>query len=146
MLGRYNRPIISICLHLGALFAILACGLVNSVGGGNSLAPVRNLTLTIDKSQRDQLFDQLQKFANKHAFETQLTDFNTKGENFQFWMSREDVTIIADNVPPDPTLVYISFFLKTSRTPENEKIIDDLLKNLEDYIYEIPNVIIAEEK
>jgi len=146
MFDECKKPIMAICLCLSALFATLACALASSVGGGNGLAPVRSLTLTIDKSQREELFDRLQKFADEHAFETQLTDFNTNGENFQFWMSREDIFITAGDVPPDPTLVYISFDWKHPGDPVDEEVVDDLLNDLKDIINEIPNVTITEEK
>jgi hypothetical protein len=144
MLYERIKPIISICLCLSALLATLACALVNSVGGGNSLAPVRILTLTIDKGQREDLFDQLQKFSEKHAFEFRLTDFNTKGERFQFWMSREDVYITASDVPPDPTLVYIAFYIYPGKSIDEETI-DKLLIDLKSYVSEIPNITITEQ-
>jgi len=135
------RPII--CFTM--LFATLGCALVNSAGGGNSLAPVRSLTLTIDKGQREELFDRLQKFSEKHAFEFRLTDFNTNGERFQFWMSREDVYITASDVPPDPALVYIFFYIYPGSSIDEESV-DKLLIDLKSYIGEIPNVTITEEK
>jgi hypothetical protein len=138
------RRIIRIALCLGALFIALACGLPNGSGTGNGLAPIRTITLTLDKSQRETFFSQLQKFAENHGFETRLTDFNTKGESFQFWMSRKDVFITASDVPPDPTLVYV-FFYKYSGATIDEEIIDELLNELKSFINEVPNVMIMEE-
>lgn len=114
--------------------------------GGSGQAPIRSLTLTIDKSKREELFDQLRKFSEKHGFEYQLTDFNTKGENFQFWMSREDIFITASNVPPDPTMVFIDFYRKYPGYPVDEEVVDELLNDLKGFISEIPNVTITEEK
>jgi hypothetical protein len=105
---------------------------------------VRSLTLTIDKSQREVLFDQLRNFSEKHGFEHELTDFNTNGERFQFWMSRDDIFITASDVPPDPSLVYIFFYDPGS--PVDEEVMDDLLSDMKNLINEIPSVTITEEK
>ena len=113
--------------------------------GGKGQAPERSLRVTIDKSQREQLFDQLSKFAEKHSFEHQITDFDKKGENFQYWMSRDDITIIASN-PFDPGKFNIRFYAKYPGYPVDEEIVDELLNDLKSFISEIPNVTISEEK
>ena len=143
------RLIMPICLCVVILFSTLACALVNNAGGGNSLAPVRSLTLTVQISQRDEFFEQLQTFAEKHAFETETTDYNTNGERFQFWMSRDDLKISATDVPPEPTLVYIFFYAGYPGTPIAEDAIDEvdeLVTDLISFINEIPNVTVTEEK
>jgi hypothetical protein len=137
MLDKCKKPIMFICLCLSVLFATLGCGLLNGAGRGNSLLPIRILKLTIDKSQREELFDQLQKFADKHGFETQLTDFNTNGENFQFWMSKENIEIVANNAPPDPTLVSISFYAAYPGASVDEETVDELFNDLKSFISEI---------
>lgn len=142
-----NKKIVLIA-GLSILFCILGCTgfvmLMNKVEEGSSQLPIRSLILTIDKSQREELFDQLRQFAEKHGFEFQLTDFNTNGENFQFWMSREDITITAANVPPDPKLVFIDFDRKYPGYPVDEEEVDQLLNDLKSFINEIPNVTITE--
>lgn len=142
--SRYKISVVTMCLCLSVLFATLVCVLSNSAGGGNGLAPARSLTLTIAKNQREVFFDQLRKFADENAFETRLTDFNTNGESFQFWMSREDVFITASDVPPDPTLVYI-FLTIYPGSSIDEETIDELINDLKNHISEIPNVTIEEK-
>ena len=142
---KYKKPIIFICLCLSSLFATLGCGLLNRSGGGNSVLPVKSLTLTIDRSQREDLFEQLRKFTEKHGFESRLTDFNTNGENFQFSMTRNDVTIIVGDIPPDQTLVKIRLYAKYPGYTVDESTIDELFTDLKVFLSEIPNVRIVEE-
>ena len=130
----------------GVLLATLGCILPISVGGGNRMLPLRSLTMTIDKSQRQELFDQLQKFAEKHEFEFQITDFNTNGENFQVWMSGKDLTITVSNVPPDPMIVYVVFSGKYPGVSVDEDEVEELFSDIKSFIAEIPNVTITEEK
>ncbi|HEX9838030.1 MAG TPA: hypothetical protein VGA72_01720, partial [Anaerolineales bacterium] len=129
-----TKVIVIICLSLcfGVILCIFGYTRIRSLldimeVGSNSQAPIRSLRLTIDNSQRGELFDQLRKFAKKHGFEYELTDFNTNGENFQFEMSRDDISIIAGDVPPDATLVFIRFYAKYPGYPVDEETIDALL-------------------
>ena len=71
--------------------------------------PIRSLTITIDESQRGELFTQLQNFADRHGFDYNYADFGTGGENFKIEMLRDDTKIIVNNVAPDPGIVNIRF-------------------------------------
>ena len=137
-------------IGLGVLLCILGCTgmitLLNKVEEGSSQSPVRSLTITLNKSQREELFDQLRKFAEKHGFEHQITDFNTNGENFKFWISRNDITTIAANVPPDPALVFIDCDRTYPGNPVSKETADTLFNDLISFISEIPKVTISEEK
>jgi hypothetical protein len=139
------KLLIRIGLCLSALFAALGCALLNSPGGGNSLLPIRSLTLTIDKSQREELFDQLQKFADEHDFRLVLTKYEKTG-HFLVELSGDDILITTSDVPPDPALVYISFYGKYPEAQVDEEVINTLVSDLKDFIYEIPNVTITEEE
>lgn len=150
-----DRTKIIVIIGLSLCFGLLLCifgytrirSLFNMMEvSGNGQAPIRSLRLTIDKSQREELFDQLRTFAEKHGFEYELTDFNTNGENFQFWMSRDDITIIANNVPPNPARVPIRFYAKYPGYPVDEETVDELLNDLKSFLGEIPKVTITEEK
>ena len=153
MLTQRTKLIVIVCLSL--CFAAMACVLVfpriisllNMMEiGSKGQAPIIRITLIIDKSQREELFDKLRNFAEKHGFEYELTDFNTNGENFQFWISRDDLRIIASNVPPDATRVSVRFYAKYPGYPVDEKVVDELFNEVKSLISEIPNVTITEEK
>jgi len=135
------RVIVFMCL--GILVITLGCSLSNGMGYPNSLAPVRSLTLTIDKSQREDLFVQLQKFSDEHDYKLALTEYE-KIEHFLVELWGDDILITASDVPPDPSLVYISFYWIDYGTQVDEEIIENLIVALKNLINEIPNVTISE--
>ena len=55
------------------------------------------------------------------------------------------MSIIANNVPPNPTRVPIRFYAKYPENPVDEKTVDELFSDLKSFISEIPNVTITEE-
>lgn len=112
----------------------------------NGQLPIRSLTMTIDKSQREELFKQLRIFADRHSFKYEFTDFNTNGENFQFWMVRDDMNITTANVSPDPKVVFIDFDRGDPGRPVNEKDVNELFTALKNLVSEIPTVTITGEK
>ena len=153
MLGKRTKLIFLGCMSL--CFVAMACvisipritSLLKMMKVGNEgQAPIKSLTLFIEKDQREALFDKLRGFAEKYGFQYELADFNTNGENFQFWMARDDLRIIASNVPPDATRVPIRFYAKYPGYPVDEKIVDELFNEVKSLISEIPNVTITEEK
>ncbi|HJS18301.1 MAG TPA: hypothetical protein VJ785_06120 [Anaerolineales bacterium] len=153
MLAKRMKLIVFVCLSLcfTAVICVLSIPRITSLlkmmqVGSQGQAAIKSLMVIIDKRQREELFDKLRGFAEKHGFEHELTDFNTNGENFQFWMARDDLRIIASNVPPDATRVPISFYAKYPGYPVDEKIVDDLFDELKNLIGEIPHVTITEDK
>lgn len=137
---------LSLCLG-GTL--ILGCvstiNMFRKMSEDSSQAPVRSLRIILHGNQRDELFDQFRIFAEKHNFEYEITDFDRQDENFQYWMSRDDITIIASN-PFKPEEFRIRFYRKYPGYPIDEKTIDDLLNELRSLISEIPNVTIFEDE
>ena len=98
-------------------------------------------------NRREELFVQLQKFADKHIFEIQIDEINAaSGTHFNVWMSRDDILIIAGDVPKAPTKVGISFYDKDPSHPTHKETVDDLFSDLKSFISEIPNITITEEK
>lgn len=142
--------IVFLSLYLGILLLIWGC--VSTINGFNKIeesssqAPIRTLRITIDKSQREELFDQFRKFSEKNGFEIQINDYGTGGESYLVWMSRDDITINASINRHDPNIVSIGIFAKYPGYPVNEGTVDDLLNDLKSFIGEIPNVTITEEK
>jgi hypothetical protein len=141
-----KKQVMLICLCLGVIFATLGYTILNRTGGSGSLPPMRSLTLTIDISHRQDFFDQLQKFADKHDFRLVLKEYE-KIEHFRVEIWGDDILITTNDVPPDPTLVYISFYgnFPGASGPVNEEVVDNLVGELKDLIYEIPNVTISEQ-
>lgn len=118
-------------------------------GDNQEQLPVRSLTMSIPKEQRQQLFDQFQIFADKHDYEMVISDFGTNGKNFQIWISGADVEVIAGDIPPDPTLVFVRFYDQTRSTPvaeETQDTIMELALEIKSLVTEIPEVTILEER
>jgi len=110
--------------------------------------PIRSLTITIDPGQREELFDQLRKFADKHDLEFMTTDYGTGGERFLVEMLGNHIKILAVDIPEAPTLIAIDFYDQTNVIPVPEEMIetmDDLASDLISFISEIPNLTITEE-
>jgi hypothetical protein len=136
---------------LSLLAALLACvglgRLLTTLREGASQAPVRTLRVTIEEKQREQFFNQLKKFADNHEFQFELSDYATGGEHFQVWMLRDNVKIIAEDIPNAPTQISIGVYAESpDNPPPDEKIVDELLIDLRSFVSEIPNVTITEEK
>jgi hypothetical protein len=152
MLGNRKKLTLVICLFFGLLF-LFACfinakQLLEIVGNNREQLPIRSLTITIDPDQREKLFSQLQKFADKHGLEYMMSDFGTGGERFTVEMLGNHIKILADDTPKAPTLIAIDFYDQTRANPVSEvtlETIDNLLDDLESFISEIPNVIISEK-
>jgi hypothetical protein len=136
------RVVVFICL--GVLLFALGCILPNRTVYPNGLAPVRSLTLTMDRSQREELFEQLQRFSDKQTSKFVLTEYE-QIDHFKIEIWGDDILITASDVPPDPSLVYIFFYGKNLGASVDEETVDELLNDLKSYINEIPNVMITEE-
>jgi len=151
MLAERTKFIMAVVLFLGVLVCILGCigakVLSDKVEKASSQLPIRTLRITIDKTPQEELFAQLQKFADKHAFEMKIGHFfGTGGESFLVEMSRGDVYILARNVAPDLSVVNIRFYYKDRAHLAPKQVVDDLYNDLKSFISEIPNVTITEEK
>ena len=146
MSGKCQKSLLNICLCMSVLIATLACALGNSVGGGNSLLPVRKLRVIINENQREELFTQFQKFAEDNEFKIEITDYGNRGEHFQVWMARDNIQIISQDASDDLREFSVYFYGKYPGVPANEETVDELLDDLKSYINEIPNVTITEEQ
>jgi hypothetical protein len=69
----HTKLIVIVSLFLGIPF-VLECFInmkrvVEIATDNREQLPIRSLKITIDPSQRDELFEQLRKFADKHSFD-----------------------------------------------------------------------------
>jgi len=149
-----NRKKIDLIVNfLLATLLLLGClsmkQIVEIAGDNREQLPIRSLTLTIDPSQRDELFDQLRKLADKHNFEFLKSEFGPSGERFIIEMLGNHIKILADDTPKAPTIIAIDFYDQTrgnSVSEETVKKIDRLVSDLRTFLNEIPNVTITEGK
>jgi hypothetical protein len=142
---------LAISLFLGISLCALAClstfVLAEKFEESTSQPPIKSLYVTIDASQRQELFEQMRRFADKHAFEYNLTDYGGQGKYFLVEIRGDNIKILANETSRDLTSFEISFFAPSPNDPiPNEKILDELVIDLKSFINEIPNVTISEEE
>ena len=152
MLTDRTNLVVIICLVL-CMASTLGCASIQQIeevaGDTQEQLPIRRLRITIDPSQREELFDQLRNFADNHAFKFETTDYGTGGERFLVEMLGDNIKILVVDVLNAPSNVRIRFYDQTganSVSEETIKTIDVLVSDLKSFISEIPNVTITEDQ
>lgn len=153
MLDNRRKPILVICLFLTIPF-LFGCFLdirrvVEIATDNRGYAPIQRLRVTMDPSHQEELFNQLQKFADKNNFKVIISDYSTSTATYQVELSRTDIIIRAIHNSHDLEIVSIGFYDRARATPVPEETldtIDDLVIDLVSYLEEIPDVTITEGK
>jgi hypothetical protein len=116
------------------LIVILGCGFpfIND----NRQESRKSVVITIDLNHRQEFFDQLQKFAEAHNFSILIDTLSSSDEEFQIYMTRED--IIISGATGELDTYYIGFFDVTNRSPAPDSVFDDLVNELEQSVSEVP--------
>lgn len=105
----------------------------------------RSVVITIDTSHRQEFFDQLRKFADKHEI-TILIDTQPSGtEDFLIYMTRRDIEISGANVF-SPGEYQFGFYHADLLHPAPESVFDDMVSDLESFINKVPNTTFSVEK
>lgn len=104
------------------------------------------LQITLDESRREELFVQMQKFADEHSLEFVLSLSSDKSV-FSIEMDREGFHITCKPVIGSPNDIAITFFIDYSKDPTARSLeaVDKLFSELKNFLEEIPNVTITEE-
>ena len=148
MLSKRQKKIIGSCLLSGILFCILGCVGIKNMTHQKQRYPQdakRIVDITIDTSQREEFFDQLRKFADKHDF-TILIDVGPRSdEDFHIEMTRGDIEIIGDN-PFAPGEYGFGFYHADLLHPAPDSAFDDLIVDLKSFISEVPGATFSVEK
>ena len=120
--------------------------ITNTTDSSSRQLPRRKVDITIDTSHRQEFFDQLRKFADKHDF-TILIDAQPSGaEDFLIYMTREDIVISGAN--PFALGEYKLGFYDADRDhpTATESVLDDLVNDLKSFISEVPSATFSVEK
>jgi hypothetical protein len=136
---------------LSVFVCILACvgmgKLLTTLGKENSQVPVRSLKATMDRNQSQELFDQLHRFADKHAFAYNLTDYGGQGEHFLVYIRGDKIKILTVEASRNLNVFSIRFYAPSPGDPvPAEQMVNDLLADLKDFLSEIPNARVIEEE
>ena len=108
--------------------------------------PISGLTVTIDPSQREELFNTLHSFADKHSFDFTFTDYGTNGQRFLVDLLRKDIKVLAVDRPEAPEMIRIDFYDQSFAYTPSETTINitaELASDLKMFLNEIPNVLIT---
>jgi hypothetical protein len=143
-----NRTKLIVSLFLGFLLCIFGCIGFAQIAkkGSEGQAPISALRITIDVSRREELFDQLQKFASKHSFRLLIRDVEVIPKGIFIEMYRDDIEIHAGSDASDPTMIDLGIYERDPKHPTQIATVDVLVSDLRSFISEIPNVTITEEK
>jgi hypothetical protein len=107
----------------------------------------KSLRITLDESQREELFAQMRKLADEHSLEFRLSLSSDKSV-FHVEIHGEGFHITSDPVVGSPREILITFFIdyKKVPTPTSLEAVDELFNELKSLLGEIPNVTITEEE
>lgn len=98
--------------------------------------PIRSITVTINTEQRENFFEQLRLFADKHAFAIRIAPTDPSNEHFISQMWREDIKIIAVN-SFEPENYRIAFYKNNvGKVPKD--VLSLLITELESFVSEVP--------
>jgi hypothetical protein len=98
----------------------------------------KSVIITIDINRRQEFFDQLRKFAEKHGFAIQIDTLASSDEEFQIYMTRDDV-FISGATAFALEEYYIGFYDRDNVHFTPDAVFDDLASELERFVSEIPN-------
>jgi len=152
------NTVLSLLLALGIGLCIgLSLGLFGGIGIGKittvvkpdfsskATYPIRNVYITIDPSQREELFAQLRKFASKWKYAILIDPSSLNSEKFFIELWRSDMRASGSN-PFDPGAFSIGFFYTDPASPVLEKYFDEEIADLKIFISEIPGATLTVEK
>lgn len=98
---------------------------------------IRVVRITIDPSQQEKLFAQLQKFADKWRYAIRIAPLDPQNKTFSIQMWRSDIKLLG-LYPNDPGTLDIGFFYTDPAQPIPSRYFDEEIKDLEDLINDIP--------
>lgn len=132
---------------IGALICLVGfIGLIALINdNSNRQAPMRRMRIIIDVDRREELFVQLQKFAEKHDFKILIRDVDVTPDGIFVEMNRNDLDILAGDVPNSPTKIDLRFYERDPSYPTSKEIVDALFNDLMSFTSEIPNITISNE-
>ena len=142
-----NNRKVAEAVYLSILLCVCGCiGLIQVIQmAPNGNLPIRVLSVKVEVRHRQELFDQLQKFAEKHDFRISIREVQVVPDGIFIQMNRSDLEIDSSSYASDPTLLDFAIHDRDLDHPTPKDIVDDLFNDLRKFISEVPNVVITEE-
>jgi hypothetical protein len=107
--------------------------------------PRKVVTIVIDQNQRDDLFIQLEKFAEKWQYAMRIAPTDPSNEYFRVDMWRSDIKILGAYLSNSNTF-QTAFFYTESTRPVPKRYLDEEAEDLETFISQIPGATITVEE
>lgn len=107
----------------------------------------KSLQITLDESQREELFAQMRKLTDEHSLQFQLS-LSADKTLFHAEIHGEGFHITSDPVVGSPREISTVFFIDYHKAPSSTSLetVDELSNELKRLLGEIPNVTITEEQ
>ena len=141
---------IGLCIGLSfGLFGGIRIGRITTVVkpdlSSKAIYPIRDVSITIDPSQREELFAQLRKFASKWKYAILIDPSSLNSEKFFIQLWRSDMKA-SGIYPNDPGTLSIGFFYTDPASPVPEEYFDEEIADLKVFVSEIPGATLTIEK
>ena len=145
MITKSTKIILGACLLFGVLGCLGVTVAEKPNDNSSGQLPRRKVDITIDTSQRQVLFDQLQKFAENHDFTIQIDVQPSGPEDYLVYMTREDIIISGANIFA-PGEYRLGIYDADRQQPVSDSVFDDLVSQLQRYVSEVPGTTFSVEK
>jgi hypothetical protein len=99
---------------------------------------IRNVTVTIDPKLKDELFTQLENFADEWRYAVLIAPTNSNGNEYIVKLYRVDMKMTGSYYA-DTGVLELGFYNTRAVGQNPERYFDDELKDLKSLISEIPN-------
>lgn len=111
----------------------------------NGNTPLKSFTANIDATQQAQLIEEFRKFGTKNGFKFHIAYYTPNHKQFLIELTRKDIEVIASD-PFDSGEFIVGFYNHDCIHLTAVSEIGGLVSELKDFISEVPNVMITEEK
>ena len=133
-----------IVLFLGFAFFVFGCnGLVEDSQGNLS---IRGFLVRAEISERQELANQLQKFAEEFEFSFLIREVRVLPDGIYIYMARDDLKITAVSDGGDPTLLDFTFHEQDPDRPTPNNVVEEIFNSLKNFLVEVPGIMIIEEQ
>jgi hypothetical protein len=132
MSGRLHRIVIALALVVSIYVTVTSMPVFAAGTSQQGEIPLRTVLITLPKGTQSQFFEQLKKFASKHAFAIRIARTRPDVPHYLIQMWREDIKIVGAN-PFHGVGFSVSFFQNDDHQIDAKRLdrmVADLKKTL----------------
>lgn len=135
---------LTIVISLCSLLFLLGIGIKVMAGISKTEVaekPILAFDVVIDVDQRENLFDQLRAFAEKHSFAIRIAPTTPNTDHYLGQLWREDIKLVMVN--PFEEGKYRIYFYKNDVDTVSGEILDLLASDLQFFLSDVPDLVIT---